>query len=475
VSLTIHSEIDEQRQMKLTVHVAEERVEKAMRQAARKLAGEIKMPGFRRGKAPYQVIARRLGRGTLRAEAIEDMMQPVFNEVLEETDPDIYAQAVLEEMEMEPLVFTFTLPLTPDIKLGDYRALRKEIEPVNITDEAVDEQLEYIQTQHQVLEAVDRPIEAGDVIAISGEGVVLPQEDEEEKEPAEDGEDELAETAVSTTKEILFDEERLELLMDSEKLFVGTDFVNQLIGLSVGDEKSFTLAFPDDFEGEDMRGRQAQFDIAILDIKNRELPELDDELAKQHGDFETLDELRESVRENLVKQAESEAQSQLIEGMVDDLLADATLAYPPAAVALEIDDLMESFKDQIARSDWEWEDFVKIQGNTEESIRESFRGSATKRLERRLVLQQFVADEEIVVDADDIEAAIEERVSKYDNDELKESIGNYYRSGRGFEVMSGEILMDKVYERMTAVYHGAAPDLAKLETMAAAANDEEEE
>ncbi len=473
MSLTIHSEIDEQRQMKLTVHVAEDRVEKAMRQAARKLAGEIKMPGFRRGKAPYQVMVRRLGRETLRAEAVEELIQPVFTEVLEEIDPDIYAQANLDDMEMEPLVIKFTVPLTPEIKLGEYRALRKEIEPVNITDEAVEEQLEYIQAQHQVLEAVDRPIEAGDVIAISGKGVILPKEDEEEKELAEDNEDESEETAVSATEEVLFDEERLELLMDSQKLFAGTDFVDQLIGLSVGDEKSFALTFPDDFEDEDMRGRQAQFDLSILDVKSRELPELDDELAKQHGNFETLDDLRENTRENLIDQAESEAKSQLIEGMVDDLMTDAVFAYPPAAVALEIDDLVESFKNQVARSDWEWEDFVKIQGNTEESIREDFRETAIERLERRLVLQQFIIDEKIAVDADDIEATIEERVSKYDDAALKESIGNYFRSGYGFEMMSSEILMDKVYERITAVYSDAAPDLAELEALAAASDEEE--
>lgn len=473
MSLTIHSETDDQRQLKLTVEVAESRVEKAMRQAARKLSKEINMPGFRRGKVPYPVILHRVGRDSLRAEAIDDLLQPVFDEVIKEIDNDIYAQPSLDDMEIEPLVLKFTVPLTPEIKLGEYRALRKEIDLIEVTEEAVDEMLEHIQSQHQVLEPADRPIAAGDLIAVSGQGIILPKDEKEKTESEEeDGEEE---TAVAPTEETLFDEERLELVMDREKLFVGTEFVDQLIGLSVGDEKSFAITFPDDFEDEEMQGRQAQFNLSILDVKNREVPKLDDELAKQHGDFETLAELRENTRENLLKQAESEARNDLIEGMVDDLLEDAVLVYSPAAIKLEIDDMVESFKNQVMQSGWEWEDFVQIQGNTEESIRDDFRESAAERLERRLVLQQFIVDEMVTVDADDIDASIEERVSKYDNEQLKESIGNYYRSGYGFEMVSSEILMDKVHERIQAVYTGTAPDLAELEALAAAADNEEEE
>ncbi len=128
----------------------------------------------------------------------------------------------------------------------------------------------------------------------------------------------------------MFDQEQLDLLMDDKKLFPGTPFVENLIGLSVGDETSFGFTFPDEYEEEDLAGREATFKLAIIDVKNRELPPLDDELAKLSGDYETLDEMREALREQLQTQAETQAKEDLIEGAIDDMLedADSSIIHP---------------------------------------------------------------------------------------------------------------------------------------------------
>jgi len=469
VTLTIHTEEDDQRQMAVTVEVAEERVQKAMRNTARKLAKDAYIPGFRKGKAPYQVILRRVGEETLRAETIEDMVQGIFEEALEQSAIEMYAQPSLDAVEQDPLVFKFTVPLAPVVTLGDYRELRREVAEPEVTDEAVAQALKKIQERHQIVEPVERPVEQGDLVSLSGKGVLLPVVKEEEGEETETTETE------SPEEEILFDEEQTELLMDSDVIFPGTPFVENLVGMSAGDQKSFNFTFPEDFDDESLAGREAAFDVTVLDVKSRTLPELDDDLAKQEGSYETADELRASLREDLQKQAESEAKNQLIESMIDDLLGDAEVLYPPAAVELEIDTMVDSLKGQITRSGWEWADYLRMQGLDEHSIRHEFEDTAVERMQRQLVLRQFIMDEKLTVSAEDLDERIEARLEDFgDNPELRDSMRQYFQSGYAFDMISSEVLMDKAYERMKAVLSGDAPDLASLEVDNATAGDEEE-
>ncbi|MEJ2746782.1 MAG: trigger factor [Anaerolineae bacterium] len=469
MTLTIHTEENEQRELKLTIEVPEERVEKEMRQAARKLSKEINFPGFRRGRAPYQVILRRVGRDTLRDEAVDEMVQGVFEEALEEVDPEMYGRPTFDDMEKEPLVLKFTVPLSPQVDLAGYRELRKEIEPVNITDEAVQEALEQVQTRHQKVEPVDRPAAAGDLVTISGKGelVQVVDVDEDGEEAEEDTDDDY--------QDIIFNEESVDFLLDAQKLYLGEAFIDNIVGMSAGDEKSFTVTFPEDYKEKELAGKEADFEITLLNVKERELPPLDDELAKLEGDYETLDELRESLRENLEKQAESNAKNELIEGMITDMLADVEMVYPPAAVEMEIDEMVASFKDQVTRSGWEWEDFIRLQNNSEAEIRNNFRESAVERLERQQVLRQFVLNEKLSVSAEDVDLAIENRLESFgDNEEFRNSMRDYFKSGYGFDMISSEVIMDKVHDRMVAILSGEAPDLDALAEAEDAAADEEE-
>lgn len=468
MTVTIRKEEDDKRQLSLTVEVSEDQVEQAMRAKARQLSRDLRIAGFRRGKVPYQVILQRVGAETVRAEAIEDMVQDVFEQALAEADIDPYGRPVLENMELDPVLFVFTIPLQPTITLGDYRALRKEIATVEVADEAVQEALEQVQTNHQTIEPVERPIAVGDVVTIKGKGELLPA-------PAAAVEGETAVEPAAQENEMLFDEESIDLLMDGEKLFAGTPFVDNLIGKSVGDEVSFSFVFPEDFEEEELAGREGSFEVAILNVQNRELPPIDDELAKLEGDFETLDDLRADLREGLQREAEDQAKEELLEQTITDLLADAELVYPPAAVEMEIDDTYEAFKNQVTRSGWDIEDYLKLQGQAEATLREEFRADAEERLQRRLALRQFILDEKLRVEATDVAELVEERVARYDNEELRNQMRNYFMGGAGFDMISSEVLSNKVHERMVAILTGNAPDLAALEAEALAAEETEEE
>ncbi len=382
MTLTIHTEEDEQRQLTLTIEVEEARVQQAMRLKARELGKEFRIPGFRQGKAPYNVIVRRIGETTLRAETIEDLIQPVFEEAMDESGIDPYAQPTLEDIESDPVVFKFTIPLAPEVTLGDYRETRKEVEAVEVTDEALEQALEHAQTRHQQLEVVDRAAAEGDVVTISGSGQFTspaPKQDDADEAEGDDAETsddaETADDEQVEEGEMLFSEESLEILLDAETLFPETPFVENLIGLSVGDQKTFTFSFPEEYELEsDFAGREAEFDVTLLEVKNREVPPIDDELAKLEGDYEDLETYKTALRTQLAEQAEASAKEQLIEEMTDILLEDAEMVYAPAAVELQIDDMVEDFKGRLTRSGWQPQDYLQLPGTDG--------GNAARRLPR---------------------------------------------------------------------------------------------
>ncbi|MEZ4515387.1 MAG: trigger factor [Chloroflexota bacterium] len=465
MTLTIQTDADDQQQLALTIEVDEARVQNAMKQKARELGREISIPGFRRGKAPYDVILRRVGEGTLRAETIEDLIQPVFEEALDETGVEPYGRPTLDDIESNPLVFKFTIPLNPEVTLGAYRETRKEVPVVEISDEAVQESLEQVQTRHQTIETVERPAQEGDVVTIGGKGNLVPVESD-----SDEGEDAEAPAGEVT----IFDEEHVDVLLEKETLFPETDFVDNLVGMSAGDDKTFNIIFPDEFEAEpDFAKREAQFALTVLEVKNRDLPPLDDELAKLEGDYETLDDLREAIRTELAEQAAEQAREDLIEEMTDTLLEDAEIVFPPAAVEMQIDDMVADFRNRLAQSGWQYQDYLQLQGMSEEALREDFRENAETQLRRQLTLRQFILDEKLRVSAEDIDEQIEARVARFDKDTLKDSMREYYRSGQGFETISSLVLRDKVYERMADILSGNAPDLADLDAEEEVSDEEE--
>lgn len=472
MTLTIQTTEDDRRQLTVTIEVEESRVQKAMQAKARELSREIQLPGFRPGKAPYDVVVRRIGEDTLRGEAIEDLVQPVFEEALNQAELDPYAQPSLDDIQTKPLVLTFTVPLSPTVTLGAYRDHRQEVEAVAVTDEALQEALEHVQAHHQVIEAVDRPAAEGDVVTLSGSGRLVGAKPAAEAAEAAEASDEATEEPAAD--EVLFDEERLDVLLDPQTLFVDTPFVANLVGLSVGDQKQFGFTFPDPYEPEpEHAGREVTFDLTILEVKKRELPPLDDELAKLDGRHETLDELREALRADLTQEAENTQKERVIEEMVDRMMEDAQLVYPPAAVEAHLDDMVEDFKTRLTRSGWQFQDYLNLQGMTEQGLRDDFRENAERQLRRQLVLRQFILDERLRVAAADLDAVIDQRLARFDNDALKDSLRNYYRSGQGFEAISGEVLSNKVYDRIRAILSGEAPDLAELAALATAEDEEE--
>lgn len=463
MTLTIQKQEDEQRQLNMTIEVEEERIQKAMRQYAKKLARDINVQGFRRGKAPYRVIAKRVGEEYIRYQVVEEMLNDILSEALELENVNPYAQPVLDNLELDPVKLELTIPLEPMVTLGDYRAIRRELETPEITEEAVDEALERVREAHQKVESVDRPSEMGDLVKVTGVGALVPLEAEEDWEVDHSAENQL-----------FHDHDGTEFTLEEGRYFEGTDFIKNLVGVSANDEITFTITFPEDYEEADFAGREAQFKLEVLDVQSREVPEMNDELAQEEGDYETVADLREAKRQELFEAAENRIKNEFLDGMIETLHADATIVYPPGAVDQELEGRVSNLKNQVKNYGWEWEDYLGMQNETEESIQEQWREGVTKDLERSLVLQQFIRDEKLKIKDTQLEEALDERMARFGelDEEMKKSLRQMLLGPEGIQSLANDLMMDKIYERLLAIIKGEAPDLDALEEAEEAAEDE---
>lgn len=475
MTLTIHTQEDDQRQLTMTVEVPEDRVKKAVQEQARKLSRQLNFPGFRKGKVPYPIIAKYVGEEAIRSEAVEGMVQELYKEAITQAEIQPYAPGQFEDMELAPTVLKFIVPLEPVVSLGNYRELQKELEDVEIAEEAVTEALERIRQRHQVLEPVERPAQLGDVVTLKGQGQIANENSDE-------------------SGEIVFNEENIDFVLDAKEVFFGQAFVDELVGLSVDESKEFTIALPADEadESEDAEveepandanqieaevasePRQAHFTVTALAVKSRTLPELDDDLAREEGEYESYAELEASVRDKLRETAEDSAKNKMIDEMMDDLLAQAAITYPPAAVDLELDSMVNDLKNRVTRTGWQWEDYLKLQGQTEAALRDTWRSGATEQVRRSLVLRHFVQEEKLRIKAKEIDDIFESRYGDMD-DSMKESMRRFFsESDAGLSMLTGDLLMEKVADRVRAIRLGTAPDLSALEEEADDLFEEEE-
>lgn len=472
MTLTITKQEDDQRQMAMSIEVADKRVMGEMKKIARNLAREMRVPGFRPGKAPFRVVAKRVGEENLRAQALEEMLNEVIFEAMETEDVVPYARPTLKEMELSPAKIDIIVPLEPVVTLGDYRELRRELEQPEVTDEAVDEAVqEFIDRKTTSEEVEDRASAEGDLVTVSGQGLFADggaKEIDAEDADAENEEEDDDDYAYDDS--IFFDEQDgMELLLDETQTFVGTDFVSHLVGKSVGDTVEFSIQYADDYEVSDLAGRQINFNLELLELKRRIVPELTDELV-QEDNYDDVADFKVKTRDRLENAAQETFRGEVLDEWISDLKKDATLVYPPGAVDAELDDRLEGFKQQISSYGWQWEDYIKMQDESEESIKENWREDVTTNLENGLVLREFIATEKLRIDQDELNALVDERMEMFKDmeEELKKSMREVLMQGESLQRMGNELMIREAFNRIEAILSGTAPDLSELE-------DEDEE
>ena len=341
--LKIETQELEDRQVELTVEVPEDRVQAAKRSSAKRLSKDARIPGFRPGKAPYEVILSKYGEEVIFEEALEILGQEAYRESLDDAELDPYAPGSLEEIvSRDPLVLRFTVPLVPEVELGDYREIRIPYEESEVTDEAVESMMEELRQRQALIEPVERPAEDSDIVVLDIHGELLDQEDDEDAE--------------------LVNQDGVSILVDEETDFPFLGIYEHLMGMVEGDEKTVEHTFPEDYAAEDLQNKHASFQLKCSGVKSRLVPEWSDDLAKSIGEFEDLLDLRIKVRESLTEQATQEAETAYAEQVMEMVIEGAQVTYPPIVLENEIDHLMRDLEMRLSSQNLAFDDYLKIEG-----------------------------------------------------------------------------------------------------------------
>ncbi len=365
-------------QVALTIQVGEERIEQALRESARRLSRQIHIPGFRRGKIPYHVLVEKFGRETLLGAILDELVQDVYKEALEEADIQPIAEASLQDIQMEPLTIKVVVPVAPVVDLGDYRQIRLDFPAVEIDEADVEEALERIRRENAQMRPVSRNAQLGDLAILDIQGT-------------SDGK-----VIMSCTEKSLF------LLANSPYPFPG--FNEKLVGLEIGGEREFTLTLPNDFPNPDLAGKEVHFKVHLRDLKERVLPDVDDDLARTVGNYETIEELKEELRKDLEAQAEKEAEETFASKVLDAVLQKARIEFPPRLLESEIDEIIKEREGRLQREDLSLSDYLAMRGQSEEEYREEIRPLAENRLRRALLLSKVVELEGLKVSPEEMES-----------------------------------------------------------------------
>lgn len=430
--MKITTEPLENRQLRLTIEVDEERTQQAMRQAARQIAQQVNVPGYRKGKAPYEVVVQRFGEDTVRREAAEKLFEAAYKEAVKQEGIEPYAPGTLDEAELRPVTFTFTVPLPPTVDLGHYRDYRLEARQAQVPEEEVHQALEQIREQNAILELVDRA-------AALGDGVVI---------------DLVGRTAAGAE---FFKGDAIRILLDAASTDPAPGFAEALVGMKAGEERTFTLTLPADFAREELRGQEAGFTVKMNEVYESILPALDDDLARTVGSFDSFEELETQARAQLQQAAQEKANEEYAEQVLQAIIEQAQVEYPPMMLNRELDEVVkeveQAVKSQLRLS---MEDFLRFQNKTLEELRKELEPRAAARLKRALVLGEIITLEGLEVNEEEVGARIEEASIPWGvrADDVRASLS----SDAGRQAMRTRLLANKAVQRLIAIAKGEAPE-----------------
>jgi trigger factor len=402
-----------------------------------RLGRRTRVPGFRPGKAPRVVLERVLGGGAVLDDAVEHLVQDAYRSALVEkgivplSNGDV---EIVQAEEGKPVVFKATVPVRPEVRLGDYRNFNFRPEIETIDDQKVDKVIDELRDQEATLVAVDeRGAQKGDFVVISYSGT-------RDGEPFEGG-----------------SSERMPLVIGEERLIPG--FEEHLVGARPGESVEFDITFPDDYPQESLRGQPAHFAVQLRELREKVMPPVDDDLAKSVGDFASLDELRTEVRRRLERNALDRARHEFADRIIDYAVANATMELPDVLVDQEVEVMHDEFRATIARQGIAEDAYLKVTGKTEQALHDEFRPEAEKRVRVLLTLSRIADVEGIEVPDGDVEAEVERARSRY---ESSPRLVRYFESDRGRNYIRSTLRRTKIVERLIDDWLAAHPDQAPI-------------
>ncbi|MTI59897.1 MAG: trigger factor [Firmicutes bacterium] len=384
--MEVAKELLEGNKVELKVEVETDRVNDALQKAYKKVVKDVSLPGFRKGKVPRKVLEARYGKEVLHRDAFDIIVPRAYSEAVESTGIEPIAQPEVNDFyiaENEPATFVAVVEVKPEVELGEYTGLGIEKEEVEVTEDDIESHLSRTQEQHSQLESTDRElVEDGDFVIIDFEGYI-----DDEKFPGG--------TAEEYTLEI-----------GSGSFIPG--FEEQLIGKKVGEEVEIEVNFPEEYQAENLAGKDALFKVNIKEIKVKQLPELNDDFAKEVSDFDTLAELKEDIKERLSKQKEEKVEREFEDELIKTVSDNAEVDVSETLVNNELDMMFQNMEYSLSMQGLKIDDYFSHFGFDEETWRDKNRDEAASRAKSNLVLEAIAKKEGIEASDEEIDNRIEE-------------------------------------------------------------------
>ena len=407
--MEVKLEKQENSTVKLDITVESKRFDEAMEKAYKKNAKYFKVPGFRDGKAPMNVALKHYGEGVLYEEAFNVLVPEVLLEVYKEKELDVVAQPEIDLVQIgmgKDFEFTAIVTVKPEFKLGKYKGIKLEKKEYPVTDEQVDEELKRRQSQNsRMVEAKPgSELKVGDTAIIDFEGFV-------DGVPFEGGK-----------------AEGHSLEIGSGAFIPG--FEDQMVGMKSEEERDINVKFPDEYFSKDLAGKDATFKVKLHEIKVKELPELDDEFAKDVSEFDTLEELKADIKEHLEDQNNQRAKDELDQSAINTVIDNTELDIPKAMLDQEVEAYIEDMEHNLSRQGLSLEQYLGFMGKDLNSFKEEYRVTAEKNIKTRLILEAIYNEEKLEVKDEDIDERIKDLAKQYgrDADEFLKNAGEQTRN-----------------------------------------------
>ena len=376
---------------KLTIEASADELEKALQNAYLKNKNKISIPGFRKGKVPRQMIEKMYGPAIFYEDAANEIIPEAYEKAVEECGEDIVSSPEIDVTQIEkgkPFIFTALVALKPEIKLGKYKGVKVDKADVTVTDEEVDAEINKERENNaRNIEVTDRAVKDGDMTVLDFEGFV-------------DG--------------VAFDGgkgENYPLTIGSGAFIPG--FEEQLVGAEIGKEVEVNVTFPEDYQAEELKGKAATFKCTVKEIKEKELPELDDEFASEVSEFETLAEYKADVKTKLTEKKEKEAKDAKEAAVIEAIVNDSEMEIPEAMLKTQQKQMVDEFAQRIQMQGLSIDQYFQFTGTTYDKMIEQVKPQAEKRIKSRLVLEAVVKAENIAASDEDYEEELKTMAEAY--------------------------------------------------------------
>ena len=392
---------DNTNELKLEFIIEAEKFENAMKDVYKKNAKYFTIPGFRRGKAPYNIVEKQYGKEIFYEDAFNEVVPPVYDEEIKNNNIEAVSRPNIDIKQMEKgkdLIFTAVVQIKPEVELGKYKGIEiKKIE-YNVSDKDIEDELNKMAEKNSRLVSVeDRAVKKDDISVIDFEGFV-------DDKPFDGGK-----------------AENYELTIGSNTFIPG--FEDQIIGMKIGEEKEINVKFPDEYFSKDLSGKDAKFKVKLHEIKVKELPKIDDEFAKDVSEFETLSELKNNIKEKFEKNNEEKQKSETEDEAIKAVCDNVNIDIPSGMIETEIDRMLEDMEGRLRYQGIGLDQYLQIIGKTRDEMRKEYEETAKESVKSRLVLEKIAEKENIVPEEKQIKEKLDEFAKAYNRteEELREN------------------------------------------------------